>query len=170
MLRCRNLGHLEQYRDQAVSVKCCIVLLTQSQRPLLPVGHLFAFANALLENLLRHLGKTNLRRQANLRVVCLNVNKVCEVLEKAHPRQVLAEHIQVVGKRKSDANRVLVHENLSQHLIEAARVGEGNEVDEICVRLVAQLQKCGSHNFKFCHLWPPLTVHSDERLADHLAK
>lgn len=93
VLRCRNLGHLEQYRDQAVGIKCCIVLLTQPQRPFLPVGHLLAFANALLENLLRHLGKTNLRRQADLRVVCLNVKEVLEELVKAHPRQVLAEHI-----------------------------------------------------------------------------
>lgn len=53
---------------------------------------------------------------------------------------MLAEHFQVVGKRKPNTNRVFVRKNLSQHLVEAARVGEGNEVDEVCISLVAQLQ------------------------------
>lgn len=73
-----DIGYLKQNWDHTIGVQSRIVLLAEAQRALLPVRHLLALANALLEHALGHFSKTNLRRQADLLVVRLNVDEVCE--------------------------------------------------------------------------------------------
>jgi len=87
-----DLCNFVQDRDQAVRIEGSVMLLAESEWALLPIGHLFALADALLENLLRHLCQTDLRCHANLGVVGLQVDEVGEVFEEVHPRQVPAEH------------------------------------------------------------------------------
>lgn len=83
---------------------------------------------------------------------------------------MLSENVQIVAKREANAYSVLVREDLRKHLVQNAAVGKSDQVDKVRMCLIAELQNCWPHKFKFGHLRAPLAVHPYERLANHLPK
>lgn len=136
---CSNLCHLENQLDQAVSVQGRVVLLAESQRTLLPVRHLLAFAYHLFKQLLSDLGEARLLDKADLLEVFLEVDKVGEIFEKLHPRKIPSKHFKIALKAESNTSRVFVRKNLTECLVKHVAVGQGNQVDQVSCSLVAQL-------------------------------
>jgi hypothetical protein len=92
----RSLRKLTYYRNEAVRVQCCIVLLTKSHGSLFPVGHLFSLADLEVQNFLGHFGESGLLRcYEHFAVVGLGVDEVPHVFVEVHAGQMLCEHVHV---------------------------------------------------------------------------
>ena len=85
---CPILGYFVQQLNQAVGIKCCIVLLTQRQRAFFPVRYLLTLAEHFFEQTLSHLCQTALFNEENFFVIFLKVDEVGKMFEKLHVFQL----------------------------------------------------------------------------------
>ena len=99
-----------------VGIKSSIVLLRFSQGTPLPVGHLLDFTDALVEDLLSHLGKSSLLlNQEDFTVEGLSVNKILHVLDEIHVGQFAREEICVRAEIEIHDCQSRVAQYLIQH-------------------------------------------------------
>lgn len=94
------------------------MLLGESERAALPVGHLFTFAEFALEDFFCHFSKACLAAcYTNATKIILCVNKIIDELVEAHAGQMLLKHFQIVLEGKADDYGSLVGKNFSQGLV-----------------------------------------------------
>ena len=91
--------------NEAVSVKCCVVLLRQAHGSQFPIWHLLSFTNFIHKYLFCNFGKAGLLTcNTDFGVVCLCVYEIAHVLVKVHFRQMFRKNVHVRFERETNVD------------------------------------------------------------------
>lgn len=128
--RVSTLCQLSDYWNQTVSIQSRVVLLTESKRAFLPIGHLLPLADLIVKHLFGHLGEARLlTRDKYFAIVCLGVNEVAHVLVEVHPWQVFSKDVHIAFERKPNTYCAFVREYFNEHLVEDLTVCKSHQVN-----------------------------------------